>query len=90
MLAQLARKGELAVGELGEPYAMSGPAISKHLRVLEGAGLISREKQGRVRMCRLKPRRLEDASVWLTSTRSYWENQLDALARYLNNPNSDR
>ena len=87
ILAQLARKGELSVTELGEPHPISWPAISKHLRVLENAGLITREKQGRVRYCRINPRPLTAAAAWLEATRAFWEGQLDALELYLqNNP----
>jgi len=87
ILAQLARRGELSVTELGEPHPISWPAISKHLRVLETAGLIKREKQGRVRYCRIVPNRFRAAAKWLETTRAFWEQQLDALERYVeNNP----
>ena len=83
ILAQLAREGASAVSDLSEPYAMTAPAISKHLRVLEDAGLISRERQGRVRICSLNARALGGAEAWLDSTRRFWEEQLDALGRFL-------
>jgi DNA-binding transcriptional ArsR family regulator len=83
ILQRLAREGEATVGELARPFAMSLPAISKHIRVLEGAGLLERRVQGRVHRCRLQPRPLKDAVDWLVEYRQYWEAQLDALGRYL-------
>lgn len=83
ILVQLAREGELSVTALGEPHPISWPAVSKHLRVLEDAGLITREKQGRVRYCRIVPRRLAEVTAWLQKMRVFWEGQLDALERYV-------
>jgi DNA-binding transcriptional ArsR family regulator len=83
ILAHLANEGEASVSALGEPHPMSAPAISKHLRVLENAGLITREKQGRVRYCRINPAPLREAEAWIEATRAYWEGQLDSLMRYL-------
>ena len=83
ILARLASGGETQVSDLAEPFAMSAPAISKHLRVLEQAGLITREKQGRIRLCRLQAGPLNDAVAWLEQMRGFWERQLDALARHL-------
>ncbi len=82
ILARLAL-GETSVGELAAPHAMSLPAVSKHLRVLEAAGLVRREKQGRVIRCRLEAAPLEAAADWITEYRRFWEAQLDALADYL-------
>lgn len=82
ILARLAR-GEATVTELSVPFAMSLPAISKHLRVLERAGLLERRVEGRVHHCRLQPRPLKDASDWLAETRAYWEGQLERLADFL-------
>jgi hypothetical protein len=62
---------------------MSLPAVMKHLRVLEEAGLVSQEKVGRIRHCRLAVRPLQQASEWLSHYRIFWENQLNALDRYL-------
>jgi DNA-binding transcriptional ArsR family regulator len=88
ILARLA-KGEATVGELASPFTMSLPAISKHLRVLERAGLLERTVEGRVHRCRLQPLPLKDAVDWLAEYRQYWEGQLDALARYLSdNPDA--
>ena len=81
ILARLA-SGDASVMELAEPFAMSQPAISKHLRVLERAGLISRGRDAQRRPRRLEPQPLKDATAWLETYRKYWEanyQQLDAL-----------
>lgn len=83
ILAQLARKGQSSVGELAEPYDMSAPAISKHLRVLEEAGLIERQIDGRVHRLSLGSTPLDEATRWIEQTRSFWESQFDSLARHL-------
>ena len=82
ILARLAL-GEASVGELAEPYDMSLPAISKHLKVLEGAGFLTREKDGRVHRCRLEPVPMKRAADWIELYRGFWEDQLDQLARHL-------
>ena len=82
ILARLA-KGEASVGELAAPYRMSLPAVSKHLRVLEGARLIVRRKNGRVHRCRLAAQPMRNASAWIAQYRRFWENQFDALSSYL-------
>jgi DNA-binding transcriptional ArsR family regulator len=76
--------GEASVTELAEPFQVSLPAISKQLRVLEQAGLLIREKEGRVRRCRLDAEPMKEAAEWLARYRRYWERQLDSLADYLN------
>jgi len=81
ILARLAA-GEASVLELAEPFAMSQPAISKHLKVLERAGLITRRRDAQRRPCRLKARPLAEASGWLEAYRQYWEEtyqRLDSL-----------
>jgi DNA-binding transcriptional ArsR family regulator len=83
ILAQLARKGQSSVGELAEPHDMSAPAISKHLRVLEEAGLIEREIDGRVHRLSLGSTPLDEATRWIEQTRTFWESQFDSLARHL-------
>ena len=85
ILARLAL-GETSVGELADPFEMSLPAVSKHLGVLETAGLVQREKQGRVRRCQLDGRPLEAAATWIEHYRRFWEARLDSLARYLEEP----
>lgn len=82
ILARLSR-GEATVGELSDPFAMSRPAISKHLNVLERAGLVHRLADGRVNRCRLDAEPLRDAAAWVDRYRRYWEGSLDALAEYL-------
>jgi DNA-binding transcriptional ArsR family regulator len=81
ILARLAL-GEASVTELAEPFAMSQPAISKHLKVLERAGLVSRGRDAQRRPCRLEARPLGDATEWLEGYREFWEasfQRLDAL-----------
>jgi DNA-binding transcriptional ArsR family regulator len=75
--------GEAPVKELGEPFALSGPAITKHLKVLERAGLISRSREGQQRPCRLEPHALEPAADWIENFRAMWEERLDRLDAYL-------
>lgn len=72
ILARLAL-GETTVSELSKPFKMSGPAVSKHLKVLERAGLISRDRDAQRRPSRLEPRRLAEASAWLAQYRQFWE-----------------
>jgi DNA-binding transcriptional ArsR family regulator len=82
ILARLAR-GEAMVTELAAPFAMSLPAISKHLRVLESAGLLHREIDGRIHRCRLAANPMKDAAGWIEQYRAFWETQFDALEKYL-------
>jgi DNA-binding transcriptional ArsR family regulator len=83
ILARLARQGETSVSDLAVPYEMSLPAVSKHIRVLERAGLVSRQKDGRVHRCRLRAEPMKEAASWIEHYRRFWEAQLDSLARYL-------
>src|SRR3954453_427504 len=78
ILARLAQ-GEASVMELAEPFAMSQPAISKHLKVLERAGLISRGRDAQRRPCRLEGSPLRDASAWIEGYREFWDASFDAL-----------
>jgi DNA-binding transcriptional ArsR family regulator len=82
ILARLAL-GEVSVGELAEPFDMSLPAVSKHLKVLEGAGLISRGRDAQYRPCRLEPQALRSVDAWLEDYRRLWEQRLDRLEDYL-------
>jgi DNA-binding transcriptional ArsR family regulator len=75
--------GERSVTELAAPFAMSLPAISKHLKVLERAGLIARGREAQWRPCRLEARPLKDAFNWLEHYRRFWEQSLDRLDAYL-------
>jgi DNA-binding transcriptional ArsR family regulator len=82
ILARLAL-GETRVTDLAEPFRISLPAISRHLKVLEGAGLLKRERDGRVHRCRLEAGPMEEAARWIEEYRRFWERQFDALERYL-------
>ena len=82
ILARLT-SGEATVSELGEPFEMTGPAISKHLKVLERAGLISRGREAQWRPCRLVAAPLKDAADWLEKYRRFWEDSFDRLDDYL-------
>ncbi len=82
ILARLA-SGEASVTELAEPFDMSLPAISKHLRVLEKAGLLARRREGRVHRCSMDPEPLKSAADWIAEHQRFWEQSLDRLARYL-------
>jgi DNA-binding transcriptional ArsR family regulator len=82
ILARLAT-GEASVAELARPFDVSAPAISKHMRILEEAGLLSRTKEGREHRCRLEPARLKEAQAWIEQQRQFWNDRLDALERYL-------
>jgi DNA-binding transcriptional ArsR family regulator len=82
ILGRLA-KGERSVTELAEPFAMSLPAISKHLKVLERSGLIERSREAQWRPCRLNAGPLKDAAGWLERYRRFWEESFDRLDEYL-------
>lgn len=88
ILARLAA-GPASVGELASPLPMSLPAVSKHLKVLERAGLIARDRAGRVHRCRLDEPALHQAAEWIERTRAFWEGRLDDLARYLDSKEDD-
>src|ERR1700732_283726 len=82
ILARLAL-GETSVTALAEPFAMSLPAISRHLKVLERAGLITRGRAAQWRPCRLEAGPLKDANAWLETYRRFWEESFDRLGAYL-------
>ncbi len=82
MLARLAAH-DLSVGELAAPFGISLPAISKHLKVLERAGLVSRGRKAQWRPCRLEPQALKPVDDWLEEYRALWEARLDRLEDYL-------
>lgn len=83
MLLRLTQ-GEMSVMELATPFAISKPAITKHLKVLEKAGLLRRRIIGRVHRCRLVPQPLGDAAKWIAFYESFWNKKFDALDKYLN------
>jgi DNA-binding transcriptional ArsR family regulator len=82
ILARLT-KGETSVTELARPFDMTLPAISKHLKVLERAGLIARSRDAQWRPCRLRPQRLEEAADWVGRYREFWEQSFDRLDEHL-------
>jgi DNA-binding transcriptional ArsR family regulator len=82
ILARLA-KGEATVTELARPFSMSQPAITKHLGVLERAGLISRGRDAQRRPCRLRPEAIRDVAEWAVGYREFWEESYDRLDEYL-------
>jgi DNA-binding transcriptional ArsR family regulator len=82
ILARLA-KGEASVTEIAKPFDMTLPAVSKHLKVLERAGLITRGREAQWRPCRLKPQPLEEAADWVGRYRHFWEQSLDRLDAHL-------
>ncbi len=82
ILARLAR-GEASVTELAAPFKMSLPAISKHLKVLERAGLIARGREAQWRPCRLEPEALKTVADWVEEYREFWEERFDRLDAYL-------
>ena len=82
ILARLA-KGEATVSELAEPFDMSMPAVSKHLRVLESAGLVEQAKDGQMRPRRLSPKPLEEAAEWLARYSAFWEQSFARLEKFL-------
>lgn len=81
ILSRLA-SGEASVGELAEPFDISLPAVSKHLKVLEQAGLLKRRREGRTLYCRMEPAPLNDVSDWIARQRAFWEGSLDSLETY--------
>jgi DNA-binding transcriptional ArsR family regulator len=86
MLAKL-RKGEATVNELAAPFAMTLPAVSRHIKVLEKAGLISRSRNAQQRPCRLSPEGLREVDQWMQAYRELWEERLDRLETYLQHMN---
>ena len=85
ILARLAR-GEASVGDLARPFSISLPAISRHLRVLERARLIERRVDAQRRVCRLRAQPLRSAAGWIERYRSFWEEPLEGLAAFLEDP----
>ena len=86
-------EGDASVAELAEPYSMSQPAVSKHLKVLEGAGLISRSRVATSRYSHLEPRPLKEANEWMQKYKDFWNESFDrldeALAEYMEQQRTD-
>ena len=89
ILARLAL-GETSVSELAQPFEMSMPAVSKHLKVLERAGLISRGREAQWRPCKLDASPLKDAAQWIEEYRKFWMPYIDALERHLDHMKQNR
>ncbi len=88
MVERLSR-GPASVGELAQPLAMSLPAVLQHLSVLEGAGLVTSKKTGRVRTCQVNPIAFGEAEKWINERRTEWARRLDRLGRYLETKEKD-
>jgi DNA-binding transcriptional ArsR family regulator len=82
LLSKLARRPAM-ITDLARPFDMSLPAVSRHIRVLEGAGLVRRDVRGRVHHCSFSPAPLKTAEAWLAHYHQFWEAKLDALAAYV-------
>jgi DNA-binding transcriptional ArsR family regulator len=83
LLLRLARDGEKNVTELLEPFSISQPAVSKHLRILREARLVRSRKEGRIRVYAVEASKLREVHDWVTHFEQYWDEKLDALGRYL-------
>jgi DNA-binding transcriptional ArsR family regulator len=83
LLARLSETDGISVSELAKPFAMSLPAVMKHLDVLAGAGLVSRSKNGRTVACRLQAGPMQEANDWLNRYQKFWTDRLDQLAAFL-------
>jgi DNA-binding transcriptional ArsR family regulator len=83
-MLQRLTKGEMSVMELAAPFAISKPAVTKHLKVLENAGLLRRQIIGRTHRCRLVPQPLSEAAKWIAFYENFWNKKFDALDEYLN------
>ena len=83
MLTRL-RRDELSVADLSQPFDMTKSAITKHVKILENAGLLKRTIDGRVHYCRLEPKTLKQATAWLTFYEAFWDDKFNALEAFLN------
>lgn len=83
IVERLIGEGECTAGEIAEPFAMSKPAISKHLRVLEDAGLIERRVERQWRVCRARPEAIKTIDDWMERYRAFWESSFDRLEKLL-------
>lgn len=89
ILDQLSREGTSTVTSLAEPHDMSLPAVSKHLRILEDAGLVIRRKSGRTHHLALNGQPLKDAAAWLDQYSRFWQQRFDALGQFLSKPETE-
>lgn len=83
-------EGPANITELGAPFRISQPAISKHMKVLDRAGLVERTKQGREFRIRLNPQPMDQATSWMAQMKRFWEGSLDGLSEYLENETTDK
>ena len=90
LLLRLAKEGEKNVTELMEPFSISQPAISKHLRILRVARLVRSRKEGRVRLYEIQASKLREVYDWVAHFEKYWDEKLDALGQYLDKQNRKR
>ena len=90
MLSLLAQQGAVTAGDLGEPFEISQPSVSKHIRVLEQAGLISRHVEGRTHRFQLQMNPLNEAQSWISEHREFWEGSLDALGDLIDEMSKDK
>jgi DNA-binding transcriptional ArsR family regulator len=88
-MVQRLSRGPASIGELGRPYRISKPAVTRHVKILERAGLLRRVKAGRTHHCRLDASGMEAAGEWIERNRRFWEASIDALARYVESTTSD-
>jgi len=86
IMERLLTEGERSAGEIAAPFAISKPAISKHLRVLEGAGLIERRVDRQWRVCRVRPEAIRAVDEWMERYRAFWDVSLDRLEKLLSKP----
>jgi DNA-binding transcriptional ArsR family regulator len=80
MIRRLSR-GPATIGELGRPYPITKPAITRHVKILEGAGLVRRERDGRLHVCSLRAEQMREAEAWIERYRTFWEGSLGSLAK---------
>jgi DNA-binding transcriptional ArsR family regulator len=90
LLVRLAHDGEKNVTELLEPFSISQPAVSKHLRILREVGLVRSRKEGRLRLYTIRPRKLRQVYNWVSHFEKYWDEKLDALSEYLDREKQKR
>ena len=86
IVERLLAEGEHSAGEIAEPFAISKPAVSKHLKVLESAGLIERRVERQWRVCRIRPEAIKMMDDWMERYRTFWEGSFDRLEKLLNKP----
>lgn len=89
IVERLLREGEKSAGDLAEPFSMSKPAISRHIRVLEESGLIKKRIERQFRMCRINPDAIDELSSWIDNQRQFWSASFDRLDDILEAKDSD-